>query len=278
MCRHLAYLGPPLTLRQLILEPPHGLYRQAWAPRRQRYGTVNADGFGVGWYVPDDPAPARYRRSIPIWSDPSFADVARVSSAGAVLAAVRSATVGTEAGEAAAAPYTDGRHLFSHNGALSGWPGAFADLAGTLPPADLLELEARCDSALLWALVRARLRGGAELGAALANVVLEAAAHRAGRYNLLLTDGRQIAATTAGDTLFYRERPGYPDEREDPSLLVASEPSDDGPGWVEVPDGSLLVGRPGRVTVSPLAEVASTGPRAVLPSADALTANEGNRL
>ena len=50
MCRHLAYLGPPATLRSVVIEPPHGLYRQAWAPRRQRYGTVNADGFGVGWY------------------------------------------------------------------------------------------------------------------------------------------------------------------------------------------------------------------------------------
>lgn len=276
MCRHLAYLGPPLTLRQLILDPPHGLYRQAWAPRRQRHGTINADGFGVGWYVAGDPAPARYRRSIPIWADPSFADVARVSASGAVLAAVRSATVGTEAGEAAAAPYTDGRHLFSHNGALDGWPGAFAGLAATLPPGDLLDLEARCDSALLWALVRARLRAGVGLGAALAGVVEAATAHRAGRYNLLLTDGRQIAATTAGDTLFYRELAGYPDGRAEPGLLVVSEPSDDRADWVEVPDGSLLVGAPGQLTVSPLAEAAGLG--AVIPSADALTANEGNRL
>ena len=51
MCRHLAYLGPPATLRSVIIEPPHGLYRQAWAPRLQRHGTVNADGFGVGWYA-----------------------------------------------------------------------------------------------------------------------------------------------------------------------------------------------------------------------------------
>jgi glutamine amidotransferase len=82
MCRHLAYLGPPVTLRSVLIDPPHGLYRQAWAPRRQRYGTVNADGFGVGWYAPDDPAPARYRRPVPIWGDESFADVARVTRAG----------------------------------------------------------------------------------------------------------------------------------------------------------------------------------------------------
>ena len=55
MCRHLAYLGPPATLRSVIIEPPHGLYTQAWAPRLQRYGTVNADGFGVGWYAAGGP-------------------------------------------------------------------------------------------------------------------------------------------------------------------------------------------------------------------------------
>ena len=39
MCRHLAYLGPPATLRSVLIDPPHGLYRQAWAPRRKRHGT-----------------------------------------------------------------------------------------------------------------------------------------------------------------------------------------------------------------------------------------------
>ncbi len=28
MCRHLAYLGPPVTLRSLLIDPPHGLYRR----------------------------------------------------------------------------------------------------------------------------------------------------------------------------------------------------------------------------------------------------------
>ena len=98
MCRHLAYLGPQASLGSLLIDPPHSLYRQAWAPRRQRHGTVNADGFGIGWYAGSDPVPARYRRGEPIWGDPSLPDVARVTSSGAVLAAVRSATPGTAAG------------------------------------------------------------------------------------------------------------------------------------------------------------------------------------
>ena len=55
MCRHLAYLGPPVTLRSLLTDPPSGLGTQAWAPRRQRHGTMNVDGFGVGWYADGRP-------------------------------------------------------------------------------------------------------------------------------------------------------------------------------------------------------------------------------
>ncbi|MGW1138800.1 class II glutamine amidotransferase, partial [Streptomyces zhihengii] len=89
MCRHIAALGPPAPLGELLVAPEHGLLRQSWAPRRQRYGTVNADGFGVGWYADDDPVPARYRRAGPVWADLSFADLARVVRSRAVLGAVR---------------------------------------------------------------------------------------------------------------------------------------------------------------------------------------------
>src|ERR1700730_14072793 len=129
MCRHLAYLGPPASLRSLLIAPPHSLYRQAWAPRLQRHGTVNADGFGVGWYADGDQDPARYRRGVPMWADPSLPDIARVTRSRAVLAAVRSATPGTAVGEQAAAPFGDGRWLFSHNGSLEGWPAVAAAVA-----------------------------------------------------------------------------------------------------------------------------------------------------
>jgi gamma-glutamyl hercynylcysteine S-oxide hydrolase len=254
MCRHLAYLGTPVTLREIIVDPPYGLHRQAWAPRRQRHGTVNADGFGVGWYADGDPLPARYRRAGPMWADPSFADVARVTRTTSLLAAVRSATEGTSPDASAACPYRDGRFLFSHNGAVGGWPASLAELAAAVPPALLIDMEAHTDSALLWALVRHRLAGGADPAHALASTVADAAARAPGRYNLLLTDGESIVATTYGDTLAYRiEAPG-PDGLG--SVVVASEPYDDEPGWVEVPERSLLVATlpaaGGQVSVDPL--------------------------
>ena len=245
MCRHLAYLGPPASLRSLLIDPPHSLYRQAWAPRRQRHGTVNADGFGVGWYADGDPDPARYRRGVPMWADPSLPDIARVTRSGAVLAAVRSATAGTAAGEQAAAPFGDGRWLFSHNGSLEGWPGRPRRCRRVEPlggrcrnhPPPLLSLEAMVDSAFLWALVLQRLRAGSPMAAALAGTIAAVeAAGGTGRFNFLLTDGSSIAATACGDTLWYRRRHG--------AVTVASEPDDDGPGWTEVPDRHVLTATP----------------------------------
>ncbi|QKW30482.1 ergothioneine biosynthesis protein EgtC [Streptomyces seoulensis] len=249
MCRHLAYLGPAEPLGRLLVEPPHGLYRQSWAPRRQRHGTVNADGFGVGWYAEGDPAPARYRRAGPIWADLSFADLARVVRADALLAAVRDATLSGADAEAAAAPFAAGRWLFSHNGAVTGWPGSLSALSRTLPPEDLLALEARNDSALVWALALARLRGGDDAGQALADTVLEVAAAAPGsRLNLLLTDGETITATAWGDTLWYLAGPGR-------RTVVASEPYDDDPRWREVPDRTLLAASRTDVLLTPLKDL-----------------------
>ncbi|GAA3495002.1 ergothioneine biosynthesis protein EgtC [Streptomyces prasinosporus] len=248
MCRHVAYVGPGEFLGKLLVEPPHGLYRQSWAPRRQRYGTVNADGFGVGWYAPDDPVPARYRRAGPIWADLSFADLARVVRTRALLAAVRDATLSGADAEAAAAPFASGTWLFSHNGAVPGWPGSLAPLARALSAEDVLSLEARNDSAFVWALVLARLRAGVPGGRALADTVLEVAAAAPGsRLNLLLTDGDTVTATAWGDTLWYLARPGG-------GTVVASEPYDDDPRWREVPDRTLLTASRTEVLLAPVGE------------------------
>ncbi|MDQ0846879.1 ergothioneine biosynthesis protein EgtC [Streptomyces sp. V1I6] len=248
MCRHIAFLGRPEPLGTLLVEPEHGLFRQSWAPRRQRYGTVNADGFGIGWYADGDPVPARYRRAGPIWADLSFTDLARVVRSHAVLAAVRDATAPGADGEAAAAPFASGPWLFSHNGAVRGWPASMGPLSAALPAEELLSMEARNDSALLWALVLHRLRAGDSPAQALADTVRDAAAAAPGsRLNLLLTDGTVIAATAWGDTLWYLTEPGL-------RTVVASEPYDDDPLWQEVPDRTLLTATRADVLLTELKE------------------------
>lgn len=243
MCRHLAYLGEPRTLAELLLDPPHALVRQSWAPRRQRHGTVNADGFGVGWYDPSCPQPARVRHAVPMWTEASFGSLAQVVRSGCVLAAVRSATAGGPRGVEACAPFLlpapDGGVLLSHNGRLP-----VEAVAPLVSSAALAHFGATVDSAFLACLVLDRLGDG--LPAALAGAVsaVRAVAPDA-RLNLLATDGRMLAATSCGDTLCWRASPQ--------GMIIASEPDDDAPGWHDVPDGSLLVHRgDGDCVVTPL--------------------------
>jgi glutamine amidotransferase len=248
MCRHLAYLGPSVRIGELLVDPPHGLVRQSWAPRRQRHGVVNADGFGVGWYVEGEAEPARHRGAGPIWADETLADLARVIRTRVLLAAVRSATPGMPPGVGAAAPLRRGRWLFSHNGQLDCWPKGAEPLAAGLTPAQLFDLDTTSDSGLLWAMVHDLLERGRPPGPALAEVVALAQETTTGRFNLLLTDGMTIAATAAGDTLVWRVLPGSPGD----GVVVASEPYDDDPSWREVPDQHLLLVDAAGVSVEPL--------------------------
>ncbi len=231
MCRHLAYLGPERSLGALLLEPAHGLLAQSYAPRRQRHGRMNADGWGAGFYASHRAEPARWRSARPLWSDASFASVAPVISSRCVLAAVRSATAGMPADETAAAPFAAGRWLLSHNGV--------ADRAVLGPHA---AAESACDSALLAAHLFAS--GPERAGEFVAGL---ARRDPAARLNLLLTDGEQILATRWGDTLSVL--PGGRD-----GVVVASEPYDDDPRWRDVPDHVLVrVTGDGRVTCTALA-------------------------
>jgi gamma-glutamyl hercynylcysteine S-oxide hydrolase len=244
VCRHLAYVGGPVGVGSLLTDPPHSLVRQSWAPRRQRHGVVNADGFGIGWYVDGLAEPARHRSDRPIWSDETFADLARVLRTTCLLAAVRSATIGMPGGQAAAAPFRMGPYLFSHNGAVNGWPSVAAQLAWGLDPGTMALLEARTDSALLWAMAGDLLARGKSAEAALSGVIAKADAAGGGRLTMLLTDGYRITATTWGTSLCWRQLSG--------GVVVASEPYDDDPSWVDVPDRSLLVVDPRGVSVEGL--------------------------
>ncbi len=252
MCRFVAYLGPAITLEALLLEPEHSLLRQSWAPRHQRHGTVNADGFGAGWYdAARRPEPARYRTARPMWTDRSFTSLAGLVTSGAVLAAVRSATPPAPVDESGAPPFTSGCWLFAHNGAVEGFhdtPGI--ELRGQVSARARAGIEGASDAELLFALALDRLHAGASMGGALVEVITAVERVTSGRLNLVITDGESVVATAVGDSLFVRRGDG---------VVVASEPFDDHGCWQAVPDRSLVEARPDDVVITSLGDETALG-------------------
>jgi glutamine amidotransferase len=230
MCRHLGWLGDRRSIASLVIEPPSGLLVQSYAPRRQKHGLMNADGWGVGFF--DGGVVRRWRSAAPLWGDVSFASVAPALSSDCVVAAVRSASAGMAIEPSASAPFTDGRWLLSHNGLVD---RAVLPLSAQA----FRHAESTNDSALLAALIFER---GVD---ALADTVAEvAAADPNARLNILAANGSQLRATTWGDTLSVL--------RADDGVLVASEPYDDNPEWQEVPDRHLVAVQGAQVDVIPL--------------------------
>ncbi|MCV7225903.1 ergothioneine biosynthesis protein EgtC [Mycolicibacterium komossense] len=226
MCRHLGWLGAPVSVSSLLLDPPSGLLVQSYAPRRQKHGVVNADGWGVGFF--DGAVPRRWRSASPIWGDASLASVAPALTSGCVVAAVRSATIGMPMDASAAAPFSDGEWLLSHNGVVD---------RAVLPVSPAAE--SVVDSAQLAALIFDR--GLHTLGDTVSEVGL---ADPSARLNILAANGSRLLATTWGDTLSILRRCD--------GVVLASEPYDDHPEWRDVPDRHLVDINGADVTLTPL--------------------------
>jgi glutamine amidotransferase len=226
MCRHIGWLGEPISVASLMMDPANGLLVQSYSPRRQKHGLMNADGWGAGFY--DAGAPRRWRSAAPLWGDASFASVAPVLRSGCIVAAVRSASVGMPIEPSASAPFTDGQWLLSHNGLVD---------RAVLPLS--AKAESTCDSALLAALIFDR--GLDALGDTVVDV---AAADPNARLNILAANGSRLLATTWGDTLSVLRRAD--------GVVVASEPYDDDPGWQEVPDRHLVAVAGSGIELTPL--------------------------
>lgn len=120
MCRLLGYLGSPIPLEKLIIEPDHALVVQSYKPKALEGALLNADGFGLGWY---DTAAARkneqpytYRNVLPIWNDVNLPELCRYVQAASMLAYIRSATPGQPVDFNNCQPFRFQNLLGVHNG------------------------------------------------------------------------------------------------------------------------------------------------------------------
>ncbi len=229
MCRHLAYLGPPLALSTLLFDAPHALSTQSHRPRHQPAGRTNPDGWGVAWYSAPVREPRTYRSTTSIWADASFNCGDRRS--GAIVAAARLASPGTTLDERNNAPFVSGSWSFSLNG-FAFRAGREAKLRAELSTDRRATLRGDTDSEVLFGLVLDRLDGGADPAVAVRDVTTLVDPDDDLRLNLVLCDGTTVVASAWGNSLFVRA--------DGDQLLVASEPLDDDAAWQPVPDRSVV--------------------------------------
>lgn len=245
MCRIIGYLGEPIALDRVLYEPPHSLERQAHAPRCQPPGRINADGWGVAWY---DAAvgehPARYRTASPMWSDEQFRGIAGRIRSHHVVAAVRDASPGAPVETTGASPFVADQYAFTHNGYVSGFrDGIGVQLRGGLSERRAAGILGSADSEVIFAMVLDLLDKGAPAAEALLAVLDDLRGLAEGKFNFMLSDGTSMVSTCAGNSLFTRDL--------GTAQVVASEPFDDEPGWIAVPEQSVVTTTAAGVVVEP---------------------------
>lgn len=246
MCRHVAYLGPPITLAELMLRGDHSLEKQSWAPREMRGALLNADGFGVGFFAPHRDEPARYRSGLPLWGDESFLELAPAVLASAAIANARSATPGQGTGLANTPPYVAGGWVFSHNGLIEGFhDGPARAIRDSLSDRAWNAMRGTTDSEALFGLFLDALPTHAPIDALAASFVRlsELTKGRRALLSILATDGQRVLAVTHA---LHGEPPSLYRARRDDVVRVASEPLDDD-AWEPMPRGVVLELRVGSV-------------------------------
>jgi gamma-glutamyl hercynylcysteine S-oxide hydrolase len=242
MCRFVAYLGSPITIGSLIVDPANGLLQQAAKPRHQTFGTGNPDGWGVAWSSED--GLSRHRIAAPIGTDPALESLINETS-GSILAAVRLATPGMEVALENTPPYLSRGWRFAHNGAVANWSdGGRTHVASLVSDARRDDVLGTTDSEWLFAALLTAIDNGQDPSDALTGVVKSVSENSGGALNLVLQDDDRIVASASGNSLFHRTI--------DNGVLVASEPFDDHQDWARIPDGSVVQASLEGITVTPL--------------------------
>ena len=260
MCRLAAYLGPPITLAQLLFERKYSLEEQAYAPREMVHGRLNVDGTGVAWWRDEDPQPLRYTTTAPPWADPNLVALSRRLAGHTVLATVRSATIGIPTALATTLPFELDGVVGSHNGFLRKFREATAARClAKLPEALVGEFEGLSDSLAVFLLAAAAWREdpdltltGALIGAVGTAARICADADADCSLNVVLAAENEIVAARFArgvepNSLYLRDTLD-----EGTGAWLASEPLDDEPGWTPVAPDHLVRMTPSATTITPL--------------------------
>ena len=269
MCRLYGFLATdPTRLECSLVSAQNALIVQS---DRDGRGVRNADGWGIAHWVGDEREVIK--STMPAFADDQFVVIASDIWSESAIAHVRAATVG-RVSEQNTHPFTFGTWAFAHNGTVDAFQHAATrlDIGPFGPPVG----ETDSEVAFLWLLNRMGDYGldSHEQATSLAPVVelladavldlvgisVASGAPRPPKLNFVLSDGKHMAASRWGNTLFWTHRRGIRDcavcgvshcpTADDTyrSVVIASEPITD-ERWTEVPEGSVLGVEPGAHTL-----------------------------
>ena len=252
MCRFVAYRGKPVPLAQVISAPEHSLIEQSYQPKEMTAGTVNVDGFGVGWYNRGlEPTPCIYTNIVPIWNDRNLPGLSRHIVSDCIVANVRSATPGFGLDQSNCQPFAHGRLAFMHNGFIEkARDGLLRTIREALRDEYYRLIRGSTDSEHIFALLLNFLHGQERTPQAYATAIRRTVAqllawtegqavHMA--LNLVLSDGLHMVAlrfanTSPSPSLYYLcNGADFPD-----GVVIASEKLCADPGWQAVPEGHMV--------------------------------------
>ncbi len=249
MCRLLAYLGSPVYLESLLYNHEHSLITQSYQPQEMNSGTVNADGFGVGWYhAQKDTEPFTYRSTLPIWNDTNLPSLSRYVESECVVSYVRSATAGQALDLSNCQPFQRERLLFIHNGKIDKFRQTLYRLIRSQLSDEIYQwVNGTTDSEHIFALMLNELQSnpGKSLEQAmhLTLLKLKDLVEHHETYtlaNLVVSDGNRLVASrfstkTPSASLYWLQNdPTFPN-----SVIIASEPLFKG-NWNSFPENSIL--------------------------------------
>ncbi|KAK9839468.1 hypothetical protein WJX81_003920 [Elliptochloris bilobata] len=151
MCRLLAYVGSPVLVADIVLWPARSIIKQSYDAKERKedgsmhghlsLGSLNGDGFGIGWYSDSivakatDPTPCVFTSVTPAWNNENLGRLSCKIVSPLVFAHVRAAMPGMPVSEQNCHPFQWGRYLFMHNGMVGGFMRIRRALLATLSDA-----------------------------------------------------------------------------------------------------------------------------------------------
>ena len=243
MCRFVASVSStPKSQCSVLRDAPKSL--AALSPEHADGWGIAAYGAAQGWEL--------YKGTSAAHADPRFGQLTGCVQGSTVIGHIRQKTVG-ETSTDNTHPFESDGWVFAHNGTVSalGW------LLDRCCPTRRSRVRGQTDSELLfqailgtWGREGLLEAQGKERDVSLAKTCADwRAIGGFGSFNFVLSDGRTAYAHRRGRSLYCA--------RDSEQVLFASEASEDGHDWAEVPDGTLwkVSREAGRVVLASVGEL-----------------------